>query len=299
VIVAGIDAGHHGRVLRNLLRTASAIVLAATATGVSLAVTAQPAQAVAGIVYVNAISAHDSTTPKTVTAICPGGTAAIGGAARITGATGDVTIRAMRPARLAPFGIYYYGATAEEDPDGFAGSWSLEITGVCVPTPGGLEYVSASGTDPALLWVTSSCGTKRVIGSGYTVTATAAVKASGVQIDSNRAYLSVEPSRVAGAVTPFTGTITAVCANAAYPDQEMVSVDTAQDSFDGKTAAARCPSGKQIIGVGAGLIRFRNHTVIDDFWLTSSTNTATVTGYEDQAGNPDIWAATAYALCAA
>jgi hypothetical protein len=259
---------------------------------------ATPAQAVTGLAYVNAASASDSSAVKTLTIVCAAGKVAIGGGAYVTGATGDVTIREIRPTLVG--GVGRLVVVAEEDPDGFSGSWRLDATAVCIPTPAGLSYVSASMTDPALVWATASCGeAKHIIGSGYTVSATGAVKAAGAQIGtSNRAYISAEPSRVPGAVTPVTGTAIAVCANAALPGLVDVQVETAQNSIDGKSAVATCPAGTVVIGVGGDLFRFRNHTVIDDFRINPSSRSVTVTGYEDQFGNPDIWAATAYAVCA-
>ena len=43
---------------------------------------------------------------------------------------------------------------------------------------------------------------------------------------------------------------------------------------------------------------WRHHTIIDDRTINPASNSVTVTGYEDQFGNPDAWAVTAYALCA-
>lgn len=276
------------------MRALGATVLLTAIGAVSVAT---PAHAVTGLAYVSANSASDSNSVKTLTLACAAGKVAIGGGAYVTGATGDVTIREIRPAIVAGAGRLI--VTAQEDPDGFPGTWRLNATAVCITPPAGLAYVSASMTDPALVWATASCGAKRVIGSGYTVSNTGAVKAAGAQIGaSNRAYISAEPSRVAGAVIPVTGTAIAVCANAALPGLTDVAVETAQNSLDGKSAIATCPAGTVVIGVGGDLFRFRNHTVIDDFRINSVSRSVTVTGYEDQAGNPDIWAATAYAMCA-
>ncbi len=274
---------------------ALAVTVLVTAIGAVSAAT--PAQAVAGLAYINANSASDSSSTKSLTLSCPAGKVAIGGGAYVTGATGDVTIREVRP--LLAGGIGRLIVSAQEDPDGFAGTWQLSATVVCVPQPAGLAYVSASMTDPALVWATASCGAKRVIGSGYTVSSTGAVKAAGAQIGaSNRAYISAEPSRVAGAIVPVTGTAIAVCADAALPGLIDVAVETAQNSLDGKSATAVCPAGTVVIGVGGDLFRFRNHTVIDDLRIIPASRSVMVTGYEDQAGNPDLWAATAYAVCA-
>jgi hypothetical protein len=258
---------------------------------------ASPAQAVTGLAYVNATSALDSSAVKTLTLSCAAGKVAIGGGAYVTGAAGDVTMREIRPAVVA--GAVRLIVTAQEDPDGFAGSWRLDATAVCVPQPAGLAFVSGSVTDPALVWATASCGAKRIIGSGYSVSNTGAVKAAGAQTGaSNRAYVSAEPSRVAGAVVPVTATAVAVCADAALPGMTEVTVETAQNSNDGKSATATCPANTAVIGVAGDLFRFRNHTVIDDFRISPTSNAVIVTGYEDQAGNPDIWAATATAICA-
>ncbi|MEV0458280.1 hypothetical protein [Catellatospora methionotrophica] len=53
-----------------------------------------------------------------------------------------------------------------------------------------------------------------------------------------------------------------------------------------------------IVYVGGGLWRVRGHAVIDDFRV-AQPSTVVVTGYEGELGNPDVWAAEAYATCAA
>jgi hypothetical protein len=84
--------------------------------------------------------------------------------------------------------------------------------------------------------------------------------ATGIEIDTrNQAYLSVEPSSLPGAVTPITDTVTAVCANSQLPEMVQAVVSTPQNS----------------------------------------PNLAVVTGYEDQLGNPNVWATEAWATCAA
>lgn len=270
------------------------LVIAASVGSVLIA---SPAQAVVGIQYVTSTTVSDSTSPKSLALICPSGTVAINGGAYITGAIGSVSIRQLRPAQV--FGINYVSVVAQEDPDGYAGSWLLSATGVCIPPPAGFGYVTATVSDPSLVWATASCGTKHIIGHGYTVSDTALAMASGAEIDSrNRAYVSVEPSQVPGAVTPLTGTAVAVCANAALPGLTQVAVATATNSVNGKSATAVCPAGTQVIGAGGDLYEWRRHTVIDDLALNPAGNSVTVTGYEDQLGNPLDWAAEAFALCA-
>lgn len=260
------------------------------------AMIATPVQAVAGLQYVSSSTVSDSSTSKALTVFCPTGTAAISGGAYLTGATGSAIIRQIAPfrGRLGLYGVY---VVADEDPDGYDGSWSLSATAVCVPTPAGIAYVSQTAADPALLWVTADCGAKRIIGSGYKVSSTALMMAAGAELNFNRAYLSVEPSRVPGAVVPVTGTAIAVCADASLPGLRTVEVRGATDSVNGKTTFAVCPSGTQVVGVGGGLVAFRGHTVIDDFTIASPTY-AYITGYEDQGGNPQDWSVAVTAVCA-
>lgn len=254
------------------------------------------AEAVAGIQYVSSMSATDSAATKSVIVYCPAGTVSIGGGAYLTGATGQAAIRQIAPTTvLGRNALVVIGA---EDSDGYGGTWNISATSVCVPTPAGFRYVRASVTDPALVWATAECAGQRVIGSGYTVSPTAKAMATGIQIGaSNRAYLSVEPSNVPGAITPVTGTVTAVCADSPLPGMVQTIVSTPQDSSNPQTAIATCPAGTQIIHVGGDLYRFRSHSVIDDLRIVAA-NRAMVTGYEDQLGNPDVWATEATATCA-
>ncbi|MBB5868428.1 hypothetical protein F4553_001807 [Allocatelliglobosispora scoriae] len=256
-----------------------------------------PAEAVAGIQYVTSASATDSSAAKTVVLYCPTGTVSIGGGAYLTGATGQATIRQIAPTTvLGRNALVVIGA---EDSDGYSGTWNITATNVCIPTPAGFRYVRVTVSDPSLVWATADCTGQRVIGSGYTVSSTAKAMATGIEIDTrNRAYLSVEPSSVPGAVTPITGTVTAACADAQLPGTVQTSASTPQDSSNPQTVTVTCPTGTQIVHIGGDLWRVRGHSVIDDFRIIQP-NMITVTGYEDELGNPDIWATEAYATCAA
>lgn len=256
-----------------------------------------PAAAVAGIQYVTSTSATDSSAAKTVVLYCPAGTASIGGGAYLTGATGQATIRQIAPTTV--LGRNALVVIGTEDSDGYSGTWNITATSVCVPTPAGLRYVRATVGDPSLVWATADCAGQRIIGSGYTVSPTAKAMATGIQIGaSNRAYLSVEPGNLPGSVTPVTGTVTAVCADQQLPGTVRVSVSSAQDSANPKTVIVTCPAGTQIVHLGADLWRVRGHSVLDDLRIIQP-NRIVVTGYEDELGNPDVWAAEAYATCAA
>jgi hypothetical protein len=277
-------------------RTAGRIaVLAATAI-IGVTATATAAHAVAGIEYVTMASATDSTSPKSLTVYCPAGKAAINGGAYVTGAVGSVRLREIAPATL--MGLTWVRVVAEEDPDGYAGTWRVNATAVCVTPPAGLQYVRASATDPGSAWATAACGTKRIIGGGYTSSPTSRALAAGIELDQNRAYVSVEPSSVPPVVQPVTGTAVAVCANTILPRQRLVSVESAMNSTNGKSATAACPAGLTVIGVGGDLYGWRHNLVQDDRTISPTANAVTVTGYEDQFGSADAWAVEAFALCA-
>ena len=226
------------RVIRQRLSRASVLVVA---VGLFVVVAPAAAHAVTGLQYTTASSAFDSTTPKSIVAFCPSGTVAINGGAYITGATGSVTLRQVVP--LQAFGAYFVSVVAEEDPDGYAGSWSVNATAVCVPPPAGLSYVTASLTD-YYIWVVAPCGSKRIIGGGYMVSAGAWAKAAGVQVDSkNRAYVSVELSDVPPVAQPITGTAVAVCADAPLPGMRWLSTSTPMNSL---TANRPRPSARPV-----------------------------------------------------
>lgn len=272
-------------------------ILLAVAAVLGAAAMQSPAEAVVGIQYVTSMSSTDSSATKTVVLYCPAGTVSIGGGAYLTGATGQATIRQITPTTvLGRNALVVIGA---EDSSGYSGTWNIAATNVCIPPPAGFRYVRVTVSDPSLVWATAECVGQRVIGSGYTVSATAKAMATGIAIGiSNRAYLSVEPSNVPGAVTPITGTVTAVCADSQLPGIVQISASTPQNSANPQTVTVTCPPGTQIIHIGGDLWRVRGHSVVDDFRIIQP-NMIMVTGYEDELGNPDVWATEAYATCAA
>ncbi len=279
------------------LKRTMVLAIAAVAGCTGALVSIAPAYAVPGLQYVTTSSAMNSTSPKSLALVCPSGRVPINGGAYLTGAIGNATLRQIVPLQI--FGAPFLSVVAEEDADGYAGSWSVTATAVCIPTPAGFSFVSASGSDPSSAWVTASCGSKHIIGSGYIVSPTASMMAAGAEIDSrNRAYLSVEWSQVPGSATPVTGTAVAVCADAPLPGLRQLSTTSPVDSINGKTATTVCPTGTQVVGIGGDLWWLRHYTVIDDFAIYPAANSTSVTGYENELGNPDGWGIDTYALCA-
>jgi hypothetical protein len=290
------DIGHANHSDMMTRRTTWALALTMT-IGAAVLTAAPAAHAATGIEYISTTSSSDSTSPKSLVVTCPAGKVPINGSAYLTGAVGNALIRQIVPLQI--FGGMFLSVVADEDADGYAGSWSVTATAVCVPTPSGYSLVSASLTDPSSAWVTVACGTKRVVGGGYIVSPTGSMMATGIETDSrNRAYLSAERTLLPGSASSVTGTVVAVCVDANALPVRQVSATGPINSTSPKSLTTTCPAGTQVVGVGGDLWWLRHHTVIDDFRINSATNSVTITGYEDQIGNPDGWAIDTYAVCA-
>jgi hypothetical protein len=289
------------------LRTAtagSAAVVAAlamaavVATMALVAVPATPALAAIGAQYVTGSSATDSTGPKSVVLLCPAGTVPVGGGASITGAGagGQVMIRQVRPLRW--IGLNHVVVTADEDPTGYAGVWSLSATAFCVPAPSGLRYLTATATDPAQASASVSCGSQHLIGSGFGASATGSVKAAGTDLAGNRATARVERSVVPGATTPVTASATAVCADRPLPGVVQVTRSTATVPAASQFAAVGCPAGTEVIGVGGALHSADDHVVLNGFMVVGSGGGRAVGYWDGLGGAPERWAVSVTATCA-
>ncbi|MDG4770186.1 hypothetical protein [Solwaraspora sp. WMMD792] len=79
---------------------------------------------------------------------------------------------------------------------------------------------------------------------------------------------------------------------------QYVSFQTASNSDSYKAATATCPAGKQLISVGARTLNGAGNVVIDDLRPNGALTSATVTGYEDEAGYAGSWSLWSYGVCA-
>lgn len=77
-----------------------------------------------------------------------------------------------------------------------------------------------------------------------------------------------------------------------------ISFQTVSDSNGYKIATASCPAGKRLISVGARTTNGGGNVVIDDLRPNATLTSATVTGYEDEAGYAGNWSLWAYGVCA-
>lgn len=89
------------------------------------------------------VTSGPGSVARSTTAACPTGKQALGGGAAATGGLGQVVLDAMMPAAST------VSATAYEDSDGTAATWSLTAYAICATAPAGLAAVTA--TSPATM----------------------------------------------------------------------------------------------------------------------------------------------------
>lgn len=86
--------------------------------------------------------------------------------------------------------------------------------------------------------------------------------------------------------------------SAAVPGLERVSAQSGINSNSPKSAIARCPGDKRVIGTGGFIVGGTGQVVIDDVTPNAPLTNVTVTGFEDDDGTANTWAVVAIAVCA-
>jgi hypothetical protein len=276
-------------------------MVAAAAVGAAAAViiAAEPAGAVLGRVVVNATSVADSNSPKGASALCPAGTVALGGGAKITGAAHHV--RLIRSATL--FGADWV-VSAREDSHGYTGSWSVTAWVICAPAPSGYEVVTSTvvgdpGDSNAITVATCPSG-KKVLGLGGN-----AYNGVGVlhSIAPSLALTSVGVMAVVDEVSYLGSgqlmvTATAICVDP-LAGQQSVQADVGWGSPINATITAPCPASTVLHGLGfvivVGPVPWDETQLVA---LYPSRTGATLYVEEDSTGNAEPWDASVYAICA-
>jgi len=154
--------------LRQRLGSVAVITAAIAGTVIISALFAAPASAaVPGLQDVSAVTATNSTSPKSVTATCPVGKRVVGTGAEITGGAGDVGIDDLRPSLTNVL------AMGDENHIAPAGNWSIRSYAICANPLPGLQIVSAvtasNSSSPKSVFATCPVG-KRVLGTGAVIT---------------------------------------------------------------------------------------------------------------------------------
>lgn len=131
------------------------------------------ADPVAGMRIVSTATASSSTAVQATSAVCPGGTRALGSGASITNPQAQVALQVARAS--GPGDIVR--AQAREDADGYSGSWSVTAHAVCAPAPPGYEVVFGEsperGSEAEKVAFAGCPAGKRVHGAGAAVSNTA------------------------------------------------------------------------------------------------------------------------------
>jgi hypothetical protein len=88
----------------------------------------------------------------------------------------------------------------------------------------------------------------------------------------------------------------AVCA-APPTGMERVVTTSASSSSATRSVAAACPAGKRLLGLGGEVGSPNGQVLLDGLLPNAALTQATVNALEDETGNADPWALTAYAIC--
>ncbi|OWV11929.1 hypothetical protein B5D80_03180 [Micromonospora wenchangensis] len=257
-----------------------------------------PVAAVPGLSVLTTVGPSNSVA-KSQSAVCPAGTAVIGGGGAITGSgLGQVGMDIVQP--LADAGLY--SVTGREDPDGVAGNWAVTATALCATPPAGLEVVTGhsaiNSVNPKFLEVFCPAG-KRAIGGGGAALALGS-GASDVLLEDLRVNQSSVTVAGVEAGNAFAGNwsvdVSVVCVDPLAGDQRVL-VDSVASSTATRSATATCPAGKRVHGVGGEIVGGEGQVRLTGMRPTSST-TVTVSAAEDGDGFSGTWKVRAYAVCA-
>ncbi|MEV0938761.1 hypothetical protein [Micromonospora wenchangensis] len=257
-----------------------------------------PVAAVPGLSVLTTVGPSNSVA-KSQSAVCPAGTAVIGGGGAITGSgLGQVGMDIVQP--LADAGLY--SVTGREDPDGVAGNWAVTATALCATPPAGLEVVTGhsaiNSVNPKFLEVFCPAG-KRAIGGGGAALALGS-GVSDVLLEDLRVNQSSVTVAGVEAGNAFAGNwsvdVSVVCVDPLAGDQRVL-VDSVASSTATRSATATCPAGKRVHGVGGEIVGGEGQVRLTGMRPTSST-TVTVSAAEDGDGFSGTWKVRAYAVCA-
>lgn len=261
-----------------------------------LAAVAQPA---AGVVVDAgrelAQSPNDSSSTKSVTAICPAGKQLMGAGGEVVSGLGQVIFDDLTP---GPGGVTVKGA---EDETGNPGSWDAEALAICGPPLPGLQRVSAtSPLDSSNKSVTATCPAgKRVVGTGSDINA-----GNGqVGIDDMRPSPDLTSVTVQaledqnGQAGPWNVIAYAMCANP-IAGLERVSATSALNSDANKAAIVACPNGKSVVGMGSDINAGVGQVQQIEVFANDALTEVDVLAIEDEDTYSGPWSVTAFAICA-
>ncbi|WP_437320936.1 hypothetical protein [Sorangium sp. So ce385] len=118
------------------------------------------ADPIPGLERIQAVSASDSLSNKSVTATCPSGKMVVGSGGEITNGLGRVLIDDLRPNSL----LTNVTVTGYEDALGTSNNWTVTAYAICAdPLPGLQRVASFSAVSSSSKWVSADCPTGTVL----------------------------------------------------------------------------------------------------------------------------------------
>jgi hypothetical protein len=232
---------------------------------------------------------------KGAVASCPAGKQVTGAGGDITSGAGQVVIDGIVPnSALTQVSVFGF-----EDGNGFAGSWLLRSWAICATPRAGLQRVSQTSSlqSTGLLLSNADCPVGRqVVGVGGDING-----GDGEVLLSRISPASDLTNSFAGASEDETGfannwTLTAheICATS--PAGLELVTETSDPASDPASVTATCPSGKNLLGMGAAIDS--GQLVLDDVRPNALLTSVIVTAIEDETGFDGDWTVQAHAICA-
>jgi hypothetical protein len=237
------------------------------------------------------LTATDSATQKTATALCTPGKKILGAGISVSSA-GHRLLRAVRP-HATLTGVTF---EASEDQDGDEDTWRFNAVARCATAPAGLERIAVtSATNSTQKTVTATCSPgKQVTGVGGEITG----GAGEVWLDDLRPEAGLTSVAVQGVedengtAAAWSVTAYAIC-SVPVGGLERVVADSASTS-ENKSATAECSAGKLALGAGGALLGGEGRVLGRMVFSTG----ATAEGVEDDDGTTTSWMVRAFAICA-
>jgi hypothetical protein len=285
--------------LRLLILTLSGLL---AAVGLNM-VTAGTAVAIPGLANVSAATVVDSSVFKAATANCPAGQRVIGGGARLTIITAEVSVTRMAPNAAGTA----FEAFAYEDLNGFAGNWGLVVIAICAPAPAGYAVVTATSpyASPATASITATCPAGlQVLGAGGAVSpGRGAVLLTGIIPSPGVGPTSVTTTgaEVAGGFPGGWNVQTwAICA-APVAGHTVMTTASVTDSASPKSQTSGCPAGTAVHGLGFQLNGGTGEILLNMAYPNPAAPVGTnvpVVASEELGGFAGNWGIRTHAICA-
>ncbi|MGI5212254.1 hypothetical protein [Plantactinospora sp. CA-290183] len=239
-----------------------------------------------------------TSADKSVSVSCPAGKVVTGGGGYLTAspaALGQVALDRLEP--LAG-GSGFFATMREAGDDNFLGTWKLTGQAVCAPAPAGWQIVSVTGAAETE-YVTASCGTKRVIGTGARVNGGAGnVVLDQVQPSADLRTVRARGVPIPGADVPAGWSVTTFAVCATQPaGLERISFPAGPDEEGEAALMQSCPAGKALYGTGADINAGNGQVLLSGVNVSTLEDTSAWAN-EDGAGPPNSWTLTGYGICA-